>query len=658
MKVFKRNQTDESVEQTTLKEVLDFIKKHNEVECDTETWGFDPHTKDVLCIQFGNRYNQYLIEWKDELVEVLKPLMEDSEREFIFQNAKFDLQFLYKKGIVVSKIYDTLLAEIIITNGAVFKGRGLDDLVLKYAKAYMSKEVRDTIVRVGLTEAVVDYGLNDVKYLSIIKEEQMKKVVEYDLINTLKLDNEFVKVLAYTEYCGIAFNSEKWLEKCTEEEAEWLKKEQELSDLVIKDGRLQKYVQYGSLFDPPGTLVCTVNWRSPQQVQELFKKIGVDVSIEDDGDIKDSVGKLVLQKNKDIPLVKTYSDYITLNKRITSFGKDYIKYINEKTGRIHTTYQQILNTGRMSSGNKTQKKPNLQQVPSDSKHRDCFIAPEGSKLICADYTGQEAVIFANKCMDKNLLAFYDKKLGDMHSYVAALCFPKELEGLTLDEIKKQRPDLRQKAKAAGFAIQFGGVGYTISNNLGISEDEGNEVYKGYTEAFPEMFDYFKKVSTESRENGYITFNSVTKRKFFFDFMDEFNKLEEKIKEKNFWSDYKKQKDEDSTYFNNVLKPMVKKYFKYKGVIERNSYNYPVQGSAADCTKYAAYLFWKWMLEKNLFGTVKFVNIVHDEIIVECPDNLVEECQKELKECMEKAGTYFCRRVPLSADPQIADRWVH
>ena len=89
-----------------------------------------------------------------------------------------------------------------------------------------------------------------------------------------------------------------------------------------------------------------------------------------------------------------------------------------------------------------------------------------------------------------------------------------------------------------------------------------------------MFDYFKKVSTESRENGYITFNSVTKRKFFFDFMDEFNKLEEKIKEKNFWSDYKKQKDEDSTYFNNVLKPMVKKYFKYKGVIERNSYNYP------------------------------------------------------------------------------------
>ena len=84
----------------------------------------------------------------------------------------------------------------------------------------------------------------------------------------------------------------------------------------------------------------------------------------------------------------------------------------------------------------------------------------------------------------------------------------------------------------------------------------------------------------------------------------------------------------------------------------------VQGSAADCTKYAAYLFWKWILENNLFNIVKFVNIVHDEIIVECPDNLVEECQKELKECMEKAGTYFFFFFSLRADQQIAGRCVH
>ena len=84
----------------------------------------------------------------------------------------------------------------------------------------------------------------------------------------------------------------------------------------------------------------------------------------------------------------------------------------------------------------------------------------------------------------------------------------------------------------------------------------------------------------------------------------------------------------------------------------------VQGSAADCTKYAAYLFFKWLQEKNYLFKVMFVNIVHDEILIECPEELVQECNNKLKECMETAGSYFCKRVPLKADPQIADRWVH
>lgn len=658
MRVFKRNQENQKVDKCTLKEVLNFLKVTSEIECDTETWGFDCHTVDILCIQFGNQYNQYLIEWKDELIKILSPVFIDKSKTFLFQNAKFDLQFLYKKGIIVSNIYDTLLVEINLTNGLQFGGRGLADLVKKYVEKHMSKEVRDTIVRVGLTEAVIDYALDDVKYLSIIKEKQLQKARELSLEKTIQIDNNFVKVLAYTEFCGIGFDSKKWLEKCDSDEKKWKDKEAELNQLIVDNPDLKKYTQYGGLFDPEGTIVCTVNWRSPKQVQELFKKIGIEIEIEDDGDIKESVGKLVLQRNKDNPIVKAYSEYITLNKRITSFGRNYLEYVNPGTGRIHTTYQQILNTGRMSSGNKKQKKPNLQQVPSDEIHRDCFVAESGHKMVCADYTGQEAVIFANKCKDSNLLAFYDENLGDMHAYVAKLCFPSELGEMTLKDIKKNRPDLRQKAKAAGFAIQFGGVGFTISNNLGISEEEGNEVYKGYTEAFPEMFSYFKKVSDEAKKQGYVVFNPLTGRKFFFDFMKEYNRLESKIKESGFWTIYKQEKAEESPKFENILRPMVKKYFKYRGILERVSYNYPVQGSAADCTKYAAYLFFKWVQENNLLYTVKFINIVHDEILIECPDDIVQKCSDKLKECMEIAGSYFCKRVPLNADPQIADRWVH
>lgn len=658
MKVFKRNQENKLVEKCKLEEVLDFLKNTQEIECDTETLGFDCHTSDILCVQFGNTKNQYLIQWKDSLIEILRPFFSDKNKTFIFQNAKFDLQFFYKKGIIIESIYDTLLAEIIITNGKQFGGRGLDTLVKKYAKAEMSKEIRELITKLGLTDAVIDYALDDVKYLSIIKAKQVEELKKLDLEKTIKLDNEFVKVLAYTEFCGIGFDQKKWLEKCEKEEREWKLKEQELNDLVVSNPDLKKYHSYGGLFDPVDTIISTINWRSPAQVQEVFQKIGVDITIEEDGEEKGSVGKQVLQKNKDKPLVKCYSDYITLNKRITSFGRNYLDYVNPATNRIHTVYQQILNTGRMSSGNKKQGKPNLQQLPNDADHRDCFIAEKGNKMICADYTGQEAVLFVNQCLDKNLLAFYDGNLGDMHSYVAKLCFPSELGDLDLKEIKKQRPDLRQKAKGAGFAITYGGVGFTISNNLGLSEEEGNEIYKAYTEAFPEMFDYFKKVSDKAKSQGYVTFNTLTKRKFYFDFMKEYVKLEEYIKQPGFWTTYKEEKKEDSFTFNNVLRPKVKKYFKYKGIIERTSYNYPIQGSSADCTKYAAYLFFKWLQEQDLVFKVKFVNIVHDEILIECPDDIANKCSDKLKECMEKAGSYFCKRVPLKAEPQIADRWVH
>ena len=658
IEAYKRNQTTSAVEKCSYEEVIEFVKNTTEIECDTETWGFDPYQNDILCIQFGNENNQYLIKWDDSIISDLKKLFADNTKTFLFQNAKFDLQFLYHKGILVANVYDTFLVESILTNSDRYTAKGLKDLVERYASASMSKEVRDTIVRVGLTEAVIDYGLDDVKYLSIIKRKQLEEVKKLNLGGAIKLDNNFVKVLAYVEYCGIGFDKEKWTDKCERELKELATLEKELDEIVINDPNLRKYVQYGTLFDPVDTLVCTINWGSSKQVQKLFKELGVEVEIEEDGAVKESVGKLVLHRNKDIKIVQVYSNYIKTKKRVSSFGKDYLKFINPVTSRIHTVYKQLLDTGRMSSGNTKQGKPNLQQVPNDSEHRGCFVSEKGNVLICADYTGQEAVIFANKCLDKNLLKFYDDNLGDMHSYVASLCFPDELEGLTLDEIKSQHKDLRQKAKAAGFAIQFGGTGYTIANNLGLLPAEGEKVYKGYTEAFPEMFKYFKKVSDEAKEVGYVEFNKLTNRKFFLGNMEEYDALKEMIKEPGFWTTYKEEKNNNSDYFREYLGPKVKKYFKMNGVIERTSYNYPVQGSAADCTKYAACLFFKWILENDLFGIVKLVNIVHDEILAECPAEMVELCQQKLGEFMETAGSYFCKRVKLSADPIIATYWEH
>jgi DNA polymerase I-like protein with 3'-5' exonuclease and polymerase domains len=116
-----------------------------------------------------------------------------------------------------------------------------------------------------------------------------------------------------------------------------------------------------------------------------------------------------------------------------------------------------MNTGRLSSGQKGAPKrgmpqmPNMQNIPSDNRTRGCFQAEKGNVLIVSDYSGQEQIVLANKSLDDDLLEFYAKGLGDMHSFIASKIFP-ELGDLSLDEIKDNHKGKRQIAKGAGFAI--------------------------------------------------------------------------------------------------------------------------------------------------------------------------------------------------------------
>ena len=124
---------------------------------------------------------------------------------------------------------------------------------------------------------------------------------------------------------------------------------------------------------------------------------------------------------------------------------------------IKRFYDNKWNTGRLSSGQKGDKKrglpqlPNMQNIPSDSRTRSCFQAQAGNMLIVSDYAGQEQIVLANKSLDKDLLYFYSSGLSDMHSFIASKIFP-ELVGLSLDEIKEKHKAKRQIAKGAGFAI--------------------------------------------------------------------------------------------------------------------------------------------------------------------------------------------------------------
>ncbi len=566
----------------TVEESLEYLNQLEVIGFDTETMGMDPYTKALLSMQLGDEQKQYVVDCKTVDPKRYKELLET--KELIMHNAKFDLRFLYYYNIVPCKIYDTFLVERILTTGIDTVRRSLDAVVYRYCKIELDKTVRGHIHREGLSTRVIKYAADDVKYLHQVKRKQEVSLVDNQLMRTATLDNEFVLVLAYIEFCGFFMNREQWQIKC----------EEDLKDLNVVREQLDKFIldnadKYPHLINNQLSLFeegikCKINWASSQQVIPFMQSLGVDTLTKDKdtGLMKHSIDKKVLgpQKKKH-PIISTYIEFTEHQKVVSTYGENWFGYINPTTGRIHSNYTQIMNTGRLSSGQKGDKKkglpqmPNMQNIPSDSRTRSCFQSQEGNMLIVSDYSGQEQIVLANKSLDTDLLEFYAKGLGDMHSFIASKIFP-ELNNLSLDEIKDKHKGKRQIAKGAGFAINYGGTGITISQNLNISLEEGEEVYKAYFKAFPGLANYFKQEKARALKLGYIQFNTISGRKCFIPFFEDYERLHNEIyNTEGFWEDYKEHKMRNSQRFQDYYKPTVRQYFMKRGDIERMSLNYPI-----------------------------------------------------------------------------------
>jgi DNA polymerase-1 len=602
----------------TVEESLEYLKQLDVIGFDTETMGLDPHTKELLSMQLGNEERQYVVDCKTVDPRKYKELLET--KELIMHNAKFDLRFLYYYKIVPVKVFDTFLVERILTTGIDTVRRSLDAVVYRYCKIELDKTVRGHIHREGLSTRVIKYAADDVKYLHQVKRKQEVSLKENNLTRTASLDNEFVSVLAYIEFCGFFMNRDQWKIKCDED----------LKDLQVVKEQLDKFVldnsdKYPHLIDNQLSLFedgvrCKINWASSHQVIPFMQSLGVDTLTKDKdtGLMKHSIDKKVLgpQKKKH-PIISTYIEFTEHQKVVSTYGENWFGYINPTTGRIHSNYNQIMNTGRLSSGQRGDKKkglpqmPNMQNIPSDSRTRSCFQSEPGNMLIVSDYSGQEAVMLVNHSLDPDLLSFYQKGLSDMHSFIAAKIFP-ELEGLTVDEIKEKHKHKRQIAKSVGFAIAYGGTGMTIAQNLSIPIEEAESIYQAYFKAFPGLAAYFKEQKTKALSLGYIRFNTISGRKCFIPFFEEYQKLHNEIyNTEGFWEDYKEHKARNSQRFQDYFKPIVRQYFMKKGEIERMSLNFPIQGSSADTTKLACIYFFRYLVTNNLVFKVLINNVVHD-----------------------------------------------
>lgn len=408
----------------SVEDSLKYLNKLSVIGADTETTGMDEHTSKLLCLQLGDKVNQYVIDTQSVDIQKYKELLMNKNILYLWQNAAFDLRFLFANKLYTPNIYDTYLAESCLTRGLPpgQVRKSLDALVYKYCNIQLDKTIRGNIHREGLSDRVIRYAADDVKYLVDVYLGQQVQLKKYNLIDYVRLENKFVLPLAYTMYCGFYLDKTQWTAKADEDKIELDILIQELDQFVLDNYSNSPFVNNQlDLFE--SGIKCNVLWSSSQQVIKLFEYLNIDVTIFEKGKKKKSVDQKHLNKIKDThPILPIYLRYSKQAKTVSTYGIEFLRYINPKTGRIHTTYNQILNTGRISSGkadknNPKNDRPNLQNIPRDSRHRSCFKAQEGNTLEVGDYSGQEQIVLANVSLEPNLLEFYDKKLGDMHKII-------------------------------------------------------------------------------------------------------------------------------------------------------------------------------------------------------------------------------------------------
>lgn len=365
-----------------ISEALEYFKDKHEIQVDTETTGFDCHINEIICWQIGDFDNQFVINNKDYPIKNYKNFFENENKLYLFQNAKFDLRFFYKNNIFIKNIYDTFLVECILTTGLDKRELALDKLIANYCNINsIDKTIRGQIHYRGLDNIVIDYAANDVKYLSQIKQKQLKKIIELELEKLLNLENEVVKVFAKMEFDGIKLNSDKWLEVAKIVDNDIIKIKNELDNFVLKEIKLSKFVPKYEQLDLFGyeKRKININWSSAKQKLDILHALGLNVESTDSRELT--------RVNNKSEIVKTLLEYNKQKKLSDSFGKEFLKFINKETNRIHPNYWQVLSTGRISVS-----EPNVNQIPRKGELgpiiRSAFIPEKGYKIVGGDYSGR------------------------------------------------------------------------------------------------------------------------------------------------------------------------------------------------------------------------------------------------------------------------------
>lgn len=641
-------------------EALELLAPLSVVELDTETMGLDPYTKELLTVQLGCAEFQVVIDCTSVDIHLFKEYMENPQRMFLGWNIKFDLKFLYHQRIVPLRVYDGYLAEKLLWLGypAGMHEMSLKAASINYLGVDMDKSVRGKIIQTGLTEDVIVYAAGDVSYLGKIRDKQLIELEKKGLLKAIDFENEFVKCLAYIEYCGAKLDVDKWKIKMATDLNNLEKYEAELNEWVEESEYSSKYCSVniqGDLFNGFDTKPrCHINWTSSQQVIPLFEELGLNLKVLDKKTkhYKKSVDiKVVEPQASKSPLIPIYIKYKKAAIIVNTFGQKFLNLINPVTGRIHANFNQLgTDTGRLSS-----TEPNLQNLPHDAQTRACFVSDKGNRWISADYSGQESYLMASMANDEAMLDELINGSGDLHSLTAKMVFQQIPRDMPLKDIKKNFKDLRQEAKGYEFCFNYGGQDSTLIRNYGLDAKRAKEIYENYMSGFAGLKRYQDFRRVDVMRKGYILLSKITGHKAYIYDYDELKRQMEKQEDPEFWAYYREMKQEDPDC---DTVQGVRRLARRKAESEKQSINYPIQAAGALCFKLASIKLFNWLLKNGLLFKVKYCIPVHDEINLEAPDEIAQEVADILVKCMVSAGKPFCTRAHLGADVEVGDHWIH
>jgi DNA polymerase I-like protein with 3'-5' exonuclease and polymerase domains len=250
-----------------------------------------------------------------------------------------------------------------------------------------------------------------------------------------------------------------------------------------------------------------------------------------------------------------------------------------------------------------------------------------------------------------MLNFYREGKGDLHCFVAKLVFP-ELKHLSDEELKAQHPEKRQMCKAGAFAIAYGGTGITISSNLNIPEEQGNDVYERYMKAFPQIKEFFKKCYDYSARMGYTVMDPFGGKRFMY----RGREFKEKYTDKKYWDKYWEEKRKDSKWFQNEKETM-KWFHGMAKELRKESVNTKIQATAATMSAIASNYMLQYIYANKLIDKVKICCFVHDSILIQAPEKMADKIAKVLKACMEQAGKECLKNLPIKCEVRISDTWA-